>query len=162
MVRYLTTVTNHKMSILNRNELVVLMSTDRYKNRYLYIVQLLYKNLNDSMRHFRNVFSLDKRCEILKHMYHMMSLNLPCLAFHLERKVLYTMYVTSFQHLDQMDNMIKTGSKYVTETNFMIMKTVVLHYRKNYEMCRSVTWGVDRWVKHVPVDILNIISSYLF
>jgi hypothetical protein len=150
------------MSILNRDELLALMSMDKYKNRHSYMVELLFKELRESMERFRSAFMPKKRCEILKNMYLMMSLNAPILAFHSERKLLYSMYITSFQHLEQMDKMIKKKSKYVTNNDFMILKESVLDYRKNYEICRSITWGVDRWIKHIPVDLLNIISSYLF
>jgi hypothetical protein len=169
------------MSILNRNELLHLMSTDKYKNRYSYMVKLLYKELRESIVCFGRVFMPHKRCEVLKNMYLMMSLNLPLLVFNSERNLLYIMslnipllefnsernllyiiYISSFQHLDQLDKMIKKGSKYVTNTDFIIMKDSVLDYRKNYEMCRMIEWGVDKWKKHIPVDILNIISSYLF
>jgi hypothetical protein len=150
------------MSILNHNELLILMSTDKYKNRDSYMVELLFKELRESTLHFRRVFMPNKRCDVLKNIYRIVSFNLPLLAFNSERKMLYTMYKTSFQHLDQMDNLIKKGSKYVTNTDFIIMKESILYYRQNYEMCRMIEWGVDRWVKHIPVDLLNIISSYLF
>lgn len=149
--------------------MTTLRRSDRLKQeldkKYLVQVRDVYKNVS------KLIFRIDNshpgfNCDLLEKIYKLMTANFALITTYDNMigapRLWHMMYNKSFDYLSQVYVAIQKKSPKVHPFHMTKLKKVFFGYRKKYEEFRMREWALKQWRVYLPVEMLNIISSYLF
>ena len=115
-------------------------------------INYLSTRIHEDINKYQLLTDVDARINSLIQIYKKLSFEFD--TFYTCSSFLHTAYQFTFK-------IFKDALTLRNRENLGKMQMAFTKYRKRYEKRRTILWGISKWTKYLPLDIINMIETFL-